>query len=332
LVLISITQKRAMPRFQLSKPIGIFYEHQQWFLPLFDKLNEQGIPYVPIDARSHSYDPRETEDRYSLFFNRMSASAYLRGHGNAILYTLNYLAHVERSGIPIVNGRTSFMFETSKALQLSLFEKLNVRYPVSRVINSTKELSRAARCLRFPILLKPNIGGRGAGIVRFDSAQALAHATDTGFLDLGIDQTALIQEYVPVRGGHIMRIEVLGGKFLYAIKVYPSGDNFNLCPAEFCQIEDGIAALDEMCLVDAPASGLQVEAFTPRPEVIETVERVAEAACIDVGGVECLVDDRDGALMYYDINALSNFVADAAQVIGFDPYERLTDYLITRGE
>src|SRR6266404_4620587 len=148
-----------MPRFQLSKPIGIFYEHQQWFLPLFDKLNEQGIPYVPIDARSHSYDPRETEDRYSLFFNRMSASAYLRGHGNAILYTLNYLAHVERSGIPIVNGRT---FETSKALQLSLFEKLNVRYPVSRVINSTKELSRAARCLRFPVLLKPNIGGSGS--------------------------------------------------------------------------------------------------------------------------------------------------------------------------
>src|SRR5258708_8535950 len=127
-----------MTPFQLTKPIGIFYEHQQWFLPLFDKLNEQGIPYVPIDARSHSYDPRETEDKYSLFFNRMSASAYLRGHGNAILYTLNYLAHVERSGIPIVNGRTSFMFETSKALQLSLFEKLNVRYPVSRVINSTK--------------------------------------------------------------------------------------------------------------------------------------------------------------------------------------------------
>ena len=134
-----------MPRFQLSKPIGIFYEHRQWFLPLFDKLNEQGIPYVPIDARSHSYDPRETEDRYSLFFNRMSAAAYLRGHGNAILYTLNYLAHVERSGIPIVNGRTSFVFEKSKALQLSLFEKLNVRYPASSVINSTKELSRAAR-------------------------------------------------------------------------------------------------------------------------------------------------------------------------------------------
>src|SRR6266850_4927453 len=40
-----------MTPFQLTKPIGIFYEHQQWFLLLFDKLNERGIPYVCIDAR-----------------------------------------------------------------------------------------------------------------------------------------------------------------------------------------------------------------------------------------------------------------------------------------
>src|SRR5260370_11718635 len=253
-----------MPRFQLSKPIGIFYEHQQWLLPLFDKLNERSSPYVPIDARSHSYDPRETEDRYSLFFNRMSASAYLRGHGNAIFYTLSYLAHLERLGLPVVNGHRSFMIETSKSLQLSLFERLGLRYPRQLVSNGPKEISKAAHDLRFPVLFKHNIGGRGAGIVRFDSAQALAHATDTGLLDLGIDQTALIQEYVPVRGGHIMRIEVLGGKFLYAIKVYPTGEHFDLCPAEFSQIEDGIASLDQMCLFIPPASGPQVEAFTPR--------------------------------------------------------------------
>src|SRR6266849_753663 len=113
-----LPRKRAMTPFQLTKPIGIFYEHQQWFLLLFDKLNVRGIPYVCIDARSHSYDPRTIEDRYSLFFNRMSASAYLRGHGNAILYTLNYLAHLERLGTPVVNGHASFMIETSKSLQL----------------------------------------------------------------------------------------------------------------------------------------------------------------------------------------------------------------------
>ena len=321
-----------MTPFQLTKPIGIFYEHQQWFLPLFDKLKERSIPYVPIDARSHSYDPCTSEYTYSLFFNRMSASAYLRGHGNAIFYTLNYLAHLERLGVPVVNGHRSFMIETSKSLQLSLFEGLGLRYPRSIVSNSPKEIFKAAIDLRFPVLLKPNIGGRGAGIVRFDSPQALERAADNGLLDFGIDQTALFQEFVPIRDGHIMRIEVLGGKFLYAIKVHTTGDNFNLCPAEFCQTGDGVAALDEMCLVDAPESGLQVEAFTPQTEIIQTVERLAEAACIDVGGVECLVDARDGTLMYYDINALSNFVADATQVIGFDPYERLADYLIRRAK
>jgi hypothetical protein len=61
--------------------------------------------------------------------------------------------------------------------------------------------------------------------------------------------------------------------------------------------------------------------------MIEAVERIARAAQMDVGGTEYIVDDRDGSLMFYDINALSNFVADAPRVVGFDPHARLVDYL-----
>ncbi|HEX5831031.1 MAG TPA: hypothetical protein VFY16_08630, partial [Gemmatimonadaceae bacterium] len=50
----------------------------------------------------------------------------------------------------------------------------------------------------------------------------------------------------------------------------------------------------------------------------------------DVGGIEYLVDDRDGGHYFYDINALSNFVADAPNVIGFDPWPLLVDYLEAR--
>jgi hypothetical protein len=62
------------------------------------------------------------------------------------------------------------------------------------------------------------------------------------------------------------------------------------------------------------------------------VERISRAAQLDVGGIEFLVDDRDGKHYYYDINALSNFVADAVIVVGFDPWARLVDYLEARGE
>jgi hypothetical protein len=61
--------------------------------------------------------------------------------------------------------------------------------------------------------------------------------------------------------------------------------------------------------------------------VINAVELIVQTAEIDVGGVEYIVDDRDGSLLYYDINALSNFVADAPRVIGFDPHSRLVDFL-----
>jgi hypothetical protein len=62
--------------------------------------------------------------------------------------------------------------------------------------------------------------------------------------------------------------------------------------------------------------------------VISAVERIFSAAKVEVGGVEYIIDDRDGRLYYYDINALSNFVSDGPRVVGFNPFERLVDYLV----
>ena len=310
-----------------SRPIGIYYEHPDWFKPLFAELDRRGTPYVRVDARTHRYDVADREPGYGLVFNRMSPSAWLRGHGHGIFYTLNYLEHLERIGTRVVNGRQAFTVETSKARQLELLESLGLPYPRAQVINHAAEAPAAARTLRFPVVVKANIGGSGAGIVRYDTPGDLERAVEQGLLDLGLDQTALVQEFVPARDGHITRVEVLGGRYLYAIKVYSSGESFNLCPADICQTTEGIELTRSACPVDAPKNGLRVEGYTPPPEVIAAVERIMQTAGIDVGGVEYIVDDRDGRVLYYDINALSNFVADAPRVIGFDPFARLVDYL-----
>ncbi|HEY2822432.1 MAG TPA: hypothetical protein VGJ06_15415 [Candidatus Acidoferrum sp.] len=309
-----------------SRPIAIYYEHPDWFRPLFAELDARRINYVKLDASRHSYDPDAGGVDFSLFFNRMSASAYLRGNGKGIFFTHNYLANLEASRVRVINGSRAFAVETSKALQVQLLKSLGLPFPKTRVVNCTDEILAAALQLGFPLLVKPNIGGRGAGIVRFDSAEELRAAIDKTKLELGIDSTALVQEFVPVRGGHITRVETLGGKFLYAIKVYTSGENFNLCPAEICSIEDGVSA-NTTGLVDAPKAGLKVEAYTPPQEIIDAVEKIVGAAQIEAGSVEYFVDDRDGGIVYYDINALSNFVANAPQILGFDPHVQLVDYL-----
>src|SRR5438067_11539617 len=103
-----------------SKTIAIYYEHPDWFRLLFAELDRRRTPYVAIDAARHQYDPDEDVSDYALLFNRMSPSAYLRGHGNGIFYTLNYLEHLERLGSRGINGRAAVRFEASKALPLAV--------------------------------------------------------------------------------------------------------------------------------------------------------------------------------------------------------------------
>lgn len=312
----------------MSKPIAIYYEQPHWFRPLFAELDRRGTPYVKIDAVDHAYAIEEhPEQRFALVMNRMSPSAWNRGHGDAIFYTLGFLDHLERRGVRVINGLKAFRTELSKAAQLSLLDSLGLPYPKARVIHRAKQAVAATEGLRWPVVMKPNIGGSGAGVKRFDTPAALEAAANANELAFGLDSTALAQEFVPARDSHIVRVEVLNGKFLYAIKVHITGETFDLCPADICKTAGGVELNRAACPVDAPKTGISVEGYEPPEEVIADVERIMSHAGIELGGVEYITDDRDGQRLYYDINALSNFVADGPRVVGFDPFVKLVDWL-----
>jgi hypothetical protein len=162
-------------------------------------------------------------------------------------------------------------------------------------------------------LIKPNIGGSGAGIRSFASADELAEAA--GSVDLGLDGTALVQERLRPEADAIVRVEILNGELLYAIRIRLMPDSFNLCPADYCDLT-GLAD--------------PIEAYEPPDDVVDDAKRIVAAACMDVAGVEYLVDARDGRPTFYDVNALSNFVANAREIVGFDPFERFVDVIAKR--
>ncbi|MDB4880358.1 MAG: hypothetical protein JWL60_1804 [Gemmatimonadetes bacterium] len=312
------------------QPIAVYHEHPDWFKPLFAELDRRSIPWVRLDAAAHRFDPSERTVPWSLVVNRASPSAYLRGHGQSTFHTLHWVRHLERIGVPVVNGSRTYGYELSKASQLDALAELGLPFPRSVVINDASQAVAAAADLRYPVLVKANIGGSGAGITRYDTADALERAVAAGQVSLGVDDVALVQEAAPLRGGHITRVETLGGKYLYAIDVYPAAGSFDLCPADACQTTTGVELVGAACAVDAVKSGLRVDGVTPPAEIIEQVERIAQFTGLDIGGVEYLVDDRDGRHYFYDVNALSNFVADAPSVIGFDPWVQFVDYIEAR--
>src|SRR5438128_4002682 len=177
-------------RATLSAPIAIVDEHPEWSARLIAELQQRRLPFEKIDHSNHAYDPRDRQRRYSVIVNRSSPSSHRRGHGSVLFYAEPLLNHYEALGIPVINPVAAYRFEKSKALQADLFERLGVRYPRSIVVNHPDQALRRAGELHFPVVLKPNVGGSGAGIERFDSRadlEARGPATP-----LGPDGTALL--------------------------------------------------------------------------------------------------------------------------------------------
>lgn len=293
--------------------LAILYEHPAWFVPLFAALDRRGVAYTALTPDG-DWNPADRHPPAPLVFNRIAMSSFLRSGEHPIFHAAALLDHWRRVGASIINGPEVLAIDSSKARQLSLIASLGLAIPATRVVHRAADVAAAAAQIGFPLVVKANIGGSGAGIVRFDSIEELRAAIADGGLPTSIDGVLLVQDYVPARDGTITRIETLDRRFLYAIDV-AGGGAFDLCPADACIV---------------PGSGIAMTAVTPAPELIDGVERIARAVDVDVGGVEVMIDDRDGVARFYDINALSNFVAKPVEMLGYDPHDTLVDYLLTR--
>src|SRR5438445_1929639 len=206
----------------ITQPIAILDEHPEWSSRLMEELAHRRLPFEKIDPSSHAWDPRDRSRRYSVIVNRTSPSSHRRGHDNVLFYAEPLLAYWEAIGIPVINPVAAWRFEKSKALQIDLFERLGVRYPRTVVVNGVAPLRQAAREVRFPALVKPNVGGSGALIERFETPADLE--ARAAALDFGPEGVALLQEYVQPRDGAIVRVEVLDGRMLYAIRLVRRSD------------------------------------------------------------------------------------------------------------
>jgi glutathione synthase/RimK-type ligase-like ATP-grasp enzyme len=294
--------------------LAILYEHPAWFLPLFAALDRQGVDYIARTPEG-AWDPADPTPPAPLVLNRIAMSSFLRagdggGDEHPIFDAMALLDHWQRAGARVINDSRVLAVDASKARQLSMIASLGLAVPATRVVHRAADVEAAAAQIGFPLVVKANIGGSGAGIARFDNMAELRWAVAEKQLPRSIDGVLLIQDFVPARGGKITRIETLDRSFLYAIEV-SGGGAFDLCPADAC----------------VEGSGISMAAVQADPVLVSGAEAIARAVDLDVGGVEVMIDDRDGVARFYDINALSNFVAKPLDVLGWDPHDRLVRYL-----
>ena len=310
----------------MTHDLVVLFEHPEWQKPLFAALERRGVRFGKYDLKHGAFDPAELPDA-PLYFNQASPSAYVRGNTRAVPFAFALMRSLELGGARVLNGTRAFSLELSKSAQAALMHRLGIAHPRSMAFNDV-DTALAHWGDRWPALIKPEQGGSGARMYLVHSAaelqRLLRDRPDLWFPD----NLLLLQEYFPVdpsRG--IVRMEFLGGELLYAMRVISHGA-FNLCPSEVCNPETG----DSHCAVPEVPPSAPVE-FLPYAEVpaaaVETGKRLMEAGGLDVGGIEYLEAD-DGRLIFYDINANSNLRAPIARAFGFDPFERVVDFLVAQ--
>jgi glutathione synthase/RimK-type ligase-like ATP-grasp enzyme len=310
----------------MSHDLVVLFEHPEWQQPLFSALENRGVDFGRFDLKAGAFNPDAAPDA-PLYFNQASPSAYVRGNTRAVPLALSLIRSLELGGSRVLNGSQAFSLELSKSTQAALMRRLEIPHPHCVVFNDV-ETALALWNDQWPALLKPEQGGSGARMYLLHSADELVRLLrDLPELWLP-DHLLLLQEYFeidPAEG--IVRMEFLGGELLYAMRVVSHGA-FNLCPSEMCNPEGGGAQCDVP--ESRPVKPVEFYPYHDVPQSAVTAgKRIIAAGGLDVGGIEYL-EARDGRLIFYDINANSNLRAPIGQAFGFDPFERVVDFLVSK--
>jgi hypothetical protein len=310
----------------MSLDLVVLFEHPDWQKPLFSALDRRKVRFGRCDLKNAAFDPDSVPEA-PLYFNQASPSAYVRGNTRAVPFCLSLMRSLEIGGARVLNGARAFSLELSKSAQAALMQRLGIAHPRTLAFNDV-DAALAHWGDRWPALLKPEQGGSGARMYLLHSAQEFIRLLRE-HPELWLpDSLLLLQEYFetdPAEG--IVRMEFLGGELLYAMRVVSHGA-FNLCPSEVCNPDDGSSQCEAP--ETKPAKPVEFHPYRNVPEAaVEAGKTLMNAGGLDVGGIEYL-EARDGRLIFYDINANSNLRAPIGQAFGFDPFERVAEFLVAQ--
>lgn len=151
----------------------------------------------------------------------------------------------------------------------------------------------------------------------FDTLDGLQQTLASGEIFHSVDDVWLLQERIETTDAFITRVEFIGGRFHYAVRVFGRG-SFEVCPADVCEVpaDDSEAA--------APRFEIDLDFDDP---LIDLLDDFLAANGIEVAGVE-FIGWPDGTVEVYDVNTNTNHNGQAETRAGVKAgMHRITEFL-----
>ena len=302
--------------------IYVIHENDAWVEPLRAAFAESELPFAEWFIDDGTLDLAETPPA-GVFYNRMSASSHTRGHRYAAELTGGVLAWLESHGRRVINGSRALQLEISKMAQYASLARYGVRVPRTIAAVGRDAIIQAARTMPGRFITKHNRAGKGLGVRLFDDVGALERYVDSDAFEVPVDGVTLVQQYIEAPEPYITRVEFIGGRLLYAVRVDTSL-GFELCPADACQIGDLACPAGESAPIAAAPRFRIIDGFTH--PIVERYRRFLADNDIGIAGIE-FITDRNGELYTYDVNTNTNYNPDAEREAGLYGMRSIAAYL-----
>ncbi len=305
--------------YSASPKIYVLHENDEWVVPLRAAFDQRGLPYEEWFLNDGVVD-FSAPPPDGVFYNRMSASSHTRGHIHAPEHAKLVLAWLEAHGRRVLNGAQALRLEVSKVEQYLTLEQFGIAAPETVAALGDDQIIAAAARFDGPFITKHNRAGKGLGVRLFHDTAALSDYVKGPEFDDSRDGVTLVQQYVEAPEPFITRVEFVGGKFLYAVRVDTS-QGFELCPADVCRIDDAFCPVgdgDERPMFEV------IDGFSS--PLIAQYEALLAANDIHVAAFEFILD-ADGKPYTYDLNTNTNYNGEAEAAAGVSAMGALADYL-----
>lgn len=303
----------------LQKGIYILHENPEWIPPFREAFNRAGVEFGEIILTQGSIDI-DREPPQGVFWSRISASSHTRDNAFSKEYGRSILSWLESHNRRVINPSSVLELEVSKVRQYLALSQAGFRTPKTIAVFGKATLLEQAKGLKTPFITKHNQGGKGLGVRRFDSYEEFADYVQSSEFEAPIDGVTLLQEYVRSKELFITRLEFIGGRFHYAVRVDTSGGAFKLCPADACAIEDAKSTSEivpELAGAACDISGGGASKFSLRKDIgedtplVKQLEEFLKLHKIEVAGVEFIETQEnergEGEIVVYDINTNTNY-------------------------
>ena len=174
-------------------------------------------------------------------------------------FTRSVMRQIEKFGIPVINDADSISRVSDKLLTSQLLVKENLPIPKTILVNGDVDVELIEKEIGFPCVVKATSGSKGNTVHLCHNKKDFVGLMSL-LASISLKKTMIIQEFVDAQPGTDLRVWVIGGKTVVAMKRIGAEGDFraNISQGGTAELFEVTDEVDYLARETARVLGLQI--------------------------------------------------------------------------